>query len=267
MRFIFQNAPIVVVGHLIICLSAIDSPCFAQTSTDLFNTNLTSQYFIAKSAYKKTAPFSLGRPDISQKYDLTDCAFSNPSIFASDLKVASASKLAADTTEIERTLNWLGYPPSIWRKKLSEYEKSQIEKLDNGVPYTQNSPVDFANNLNETLRDYRSRSNRKLAIAEWGPVCGAGRGGRFTVVTEPKGGNVSIISSFHYELCRGQRIDPDQPDKCSYWRIVHDGDETFFSGVYVYWARWPRGNPKRGREDFDQIPNSRTEWKVRQASR
>jgi hypothetical protein len=71
-----------------------------------------------------------------------------------------------------------------------------------------------------------------------------------SIATEPLGAQVMFIPTFFYELCKAQRLDPDDTRRCNRWREAVDGRLSQVAGDYLYMARWPDGAIRRGTLSF-----------------
>ena len=80
--------------------------------------------------------------------------------------------------------------------------------------------------------------------------CGAGPEASVKIISYPEGAQIEYITYFNYELCRAQKLDPDDHKTCNRWREAHDSQLTKVTGDYLYLARWPDGKVRRGELRF-----------------
>lgn len=194
-----------------------------------------------------------------RQYDIQDCGESNYTGGAAT--VASNYAYIADKVLIwEADLPRLGYPRSVWSAPVARFESSSVF-IANSV-----DPKEFfevwedrigarRDALEKALLAYRATHPQAGRITN-GLGCGGGEV-PVKLVTQPVATQVSIIPSFFYELCRVQRIDPNDTTRCAHWRDV-SGPIVQVSGDYHYVAKWHDGTVKRGMLDVESATGSGT---------
>jgi hypothetical protein len=210
------------------------------------------------------AQASATSPDVTSgglhggQYDVMDCGESD---YTGDMKSrASAYAFIADKVLIwERDLPRLGYPRRIWSGPVARFESSAIYVANSVKPddfYEAYDNLDVRRRgLQNALLAYRKTHPRAVDIAN-GLGCG---GGELPVklVTQPAAVQVSIIPAFFFELCRVQKIDPNDTSRCAHWHEV-TGPIVEVSGNYRYVARWHDGTVKRGILDVESAADAGT---------
>ena len=185
-------------------------------------------------------------------YDIESCEFGSDFIGdGNDLDKITRAGIYADIANYvsvwESELPRVGYPRSAWHAWTSNYESKAIATANAVAPrsfyevWRTRAPA--LDGLKNVLVAYRKTHRRAAAIQNVGG-CGAGEA-PITVVTQPAATQVSIIPAFFYELCRVQRIDPNDTMRCAHWREI-SGTVTQISGDYHYIAKWHDGTVKRG---------------------
>lgn len=79
-----------------------------------------------------------------------------------------------------------------------------------------------------------------------------------SIATDPKGGQVLFIPTFFYELCKVQRQNPDDPQRCPRWRGAFEGHLAEVIGNYMYRVRWHDGTLRRGTLNFAELDDGAT---------
>jgi hypothetical protein len=180
-------------------------------------------------------------------YDIQTCQFGSDFI---GTKVTTAT-IYADVANVvgiwESDLPEVGYPERVWRPWTSGYEAAAIDTVKRygaAAFYDKaRSTLPSIDGLRRVLMRYRATHPKALPVINVGG-CGAGEE-PVKVTTEPAATQVSIIPTFFFELCRVQRIDPNDTTRCAHWREI-TGTVVQISGDYHYVARWHDGTVKRG---------------------
>jgi hypothetical protein len=193
------------------------------------------------------------------RYDIMDCG-------ESDYTGGAATKASEYAYVADKALIWetdlprIGYPRSVWGAPVARFESSGLFIANSVDPKkffdVWDDRIDASRKgLQNVLLAYRKTHPRLADIAN-GLGCG---GGELPVklVTQPTATQVSIIPSFFYELCRVQRIDPNDTARCAHWREV-SGPIVQVSGDYHYVAKWHDGTVKRGMLDVESAVDSGT---------
>ena len=187
-------------------------------------------------------------------YDLVQC---EPPDFAAPAETTRATiyaDLAGGVLYWEHDLPKAGYPRRVWQPWVSQYEQA-IVGLARRVPAQkffaawEKSPESKLDGLRHLLLAYRVDHPRLPEVLSRPEGCGGGEVS-VNLVTEPAATQVSIIPAFFYELCRVQRIDPNDTARCAHWREV-SGPIVQVSGDYHYVAKWHDGTVKRGMLDVE----------------
>jgi hypothetical protein len=233
----------------------------AQTSSSLMSSDPRGQYLAIKQAmqqmYNRSGPeirSTLTLHDDPRGYDLNHCVDGSDFLGWSgvDALTTHFANLAFDTVIWRNNLAKIGYPAEIVDPLLSEYETARLAGALRSPPETRNQQ-DTANDrflerFRARLADYRrSKPSLTPIIVEGG--CGAGEVS-VSIATEPRGAQVMFIPTFFYELCKAQRLDPDDTQRCNRWREAVDGTLSHVAGDYLYTARWPDGVTRRGTLSF-----------------
>jgi hypothetical protein len=195
-----------------------------------------------------------GSDDTVPFYALTPCdalEFTD----GTDQRTGFYADLAGGVISWEHELPQIGYPEWVWRPWVSSYEASivatarRIPKSVDIFRIWENSPRSKFDGLRRVLMAYRAKHPHLPGILSGREGCGGGEV-PVRLITQPAATRVSIIPSFFYELCRVQRIDPDDTTRCAHWREV-SGPIVQVSGDYHYVARWHDGTTKRGMLDVE----------------
>ncbi len=194
-----------------------------------------------------------------RKYDLacglTGDAFLGNSFNEKDPVEEVMVDLASQVVTWRNDLLKLGYPENVWRPLLEELENTQLNlrlkesgrASDPDCASPSSWLLDSSlKRLAAALNRYRQKSHTSLPKIIIAGGYGAGEVGA-KVSTEPPGGQVLFIPCFFYELCKAQKLNPDDPDSCDRWREAIDGILVPVIGDYVYVARWADGTTKRGK--------------------
>ncbi len=169
-----------------------------------------------------------------------------------DRQTALYADIAYVVVHLERELPDIGYPSSVWKNRLSHFEHAMT--VGNGSDYDHSLDL-FLRHLRTDLEAYRT-THRTLPRTVLLEGCGAGEMA-VNLVTRPKDAQIFVIPTFFYELCKVQKINPDDTTACSHWREVMTGMVTEVSGDYRYRARWHDGTIRRGKLLFDSATMGR----------
>jgi hypothetical protein len=233
----------------------------AQTSSSLMSSDPNGQYLAIKQAMQQM--YGRGGPEIRSTftllddppgYDLYHCANGAEFLGLSggDGRTSALANLAFDTVIWRNNLAKLGYPAEIVDPLLSEYETARLAAALRSPHETSDQQETargrFVERVRARLSDYRrSKPSLTPVVVEGG--CGAGEV-NVSIATEPLGAQVMFIPTFFYELCKAQRLDPDDTRRCNRWREAVDGRLSQVAGDYLYMARWPDGAIRRGTLSF-----------------
>lgn len=256
-------------GRAIVFLGLAASPALAQDSSALIRTKVAAQYQLIKSMMQQEFPGYPGAVDPNASYDLTGCASISPRLSAADAAVQNVISLAAEMVLVAKTLTWAGYPPAVWQASVNAFERKQLALLAKrpSADKIEAEFQTFGRPFMQQLDRYRKSSRTKLPELSWWSVEGCGGHGRpITIKTSPEKGRLRIMPAFYHNLCKAQKVDADDPDKCNHGIDVNDGEQVLLSGKYQYIATWPGGLKQRGRQDFDSLPENVEDWTVRYAS-
>ena len=252
---------LLIVPFLLCC-----SHAFAQTSTGLFKSDLKAQYELSKQAM--TALYQRLQPKLGvfeNEYSLFQCSMAgnflgtSPDVsWADDRTMRATADLAYKVVWWSNDLRRLGYPANVWSDLLARFEAEQIALLARPGDWSARDQRDraFLGRLAGALNAYRN-TKPALPRAIVGEDCGAGDVA-VSIVTEPRGGKVLFTPGFYYELCRAQRLDPEDPARCNRWREALDGKLEYVAGDYYYIARWSDGAVRRGSLRIDANDDGRT---------
>jgi hypothetical protein len=193
------------------------------------------------------------------QYDIMDCGESDYT--GGPPTRASEYAYIADKALIwQRDLPRIGYPRGVWAAPVARFESSGILIANSVDPKhffdVWDDRIDASRKgLQNALLSYRKTHPHAAAIAN-GLGCGGGEV-PVKLVTQPAATQVTIIPAFFYELCRVQKIDPNDTTRCAHWREV-SGPIVEVSGNYRYVARWHDGTVKRGILDVESAADAGT---------
>src|SRR5262249_31946560 len=135
-----------------------------------------------------------------------------------------------DIVEWRNNLRLLGYPETIWRPLLTEFEDEKLSEIGGrGRAATHEVAADGYSGqarcgaqLVKALDAYRVQSGQTVPRVTYNPSCGAGEIS-VRITTSPPGARVLFIPAFYYYLCQSQNIDADDTKICNYWRDQPEG--------------------------------------------
>jgi hypothetical protein len=156
------------------------------------------------------------------------------------------TQLAVDTIDLSRVLR--RFPRQLWEAAVGDFEAQELAAIISRGPDSQgfaDRRTAMLNRLAARLNAAR-RTNPDLPEAAVEGGCGAGEI-TVTIETDPPGGQVLFIPTFFYELCKAQRLNPDDTERCNYWREAISGTLSNVSGDYFFVARWSDGSARRGK--------------------
>ena len=248
----------------------------AQSSSALFESDPRAQYFALKRTFDNMFDSGgLRAPGLNpgdRAFDLVDCTGGSEYLLPSGQTnsprteiIAKLGDLAYDVVRMRRALKALGYPEAMWKPALIDYEDAQMkmritERRPQGADWTSPSwtqQQEFKQRLVATLAAYRAREAPTLPKVIYEGGCGAGDFG-VKILVEPHSGHVEFIPVFYYELCKAQRLNPDDNVSCDRWREPADGLLFYVAGDYFYVATWPDGSQRRGRLGFNNLQEGQT---------
>jgi hypothetical protein len=189
-------------------------------------------------------------------YDLDHCSSGAEYLgdLARDDKLSYLANLAYDALSWSDSLTEAKYPPETWSGSLKQYENAQISDIRrlNGSQLQsgfQNRKQNFLRQITGRLASYRKTHTSLPEVSNEG-ACHRrlGRGEiNLQIETDPSGAAVLIIPVFFYEICKAQKLDPDDNRACNRWRDALNGRVTPVSGDYIFLARWPDGAKRQGK--------------------
>jgi hypothetical protein len=193
------------------------------------------------------------------QYDIMDCG-------TSDYTGGVATRASEYAYIADKALIWeadlprLGYPRAVWGAPVARFESTAVSIANSVAPAhffdVWDDRIDASRKgLQKALLAYRATHPHAGHIAN-GLGCGGGEV-PVKLVTQPAATQVTIIPAFFYELCRVQRIDPNDTARCAHWREV-SGPIVQVSGDYHYVAKWRDGTVKRGMLDVEAASDSGT---------
>jgi hypothetical protein len=204
-----------------------------------------------RSAYDNTL---MGR------YGLDECE-------SPDYTGGAAPAVEAYAYIADRVLTWqadlprLGYPRTAWSAAVSRFEA--VASFGGRASGSKSSLTAWNARIDSkrrSLQDVLAAYRRVHPHALWTSADGVGCGGgeiEVKLITQPAATQVSIIPAFFYELCRVQKVDPNDTTRCAHWREV-TGPIVEVSGNYRYVARWHDGTVKRGILDVESAADAGT---------
>jgi hypothetical protein len=153
----------------------------------------------------------------------------------------------------QRALLELGYPRSVWGATLAAFESREAARARalgagfataHDADHLYDIPFDgpFAKRIQAEVNAYQA-THPSLHGLVFAGGCGADEIS-VKIVTTPVATQVFLIPTFYYELCRAEKVDPDNTTACDHWREVL-GPVAKIAGSYHYFARWV-GAVRRG---------------------
>jgi hypothetical protein len=254
---------------IVICLAlaAGTSAATAQTSSQLVQSDPRAQYAavsaVMRQLYDEGQFQGIRWMLHSRTYNLYHCNVGSEYLGDAgdaDPTVHDLANLAYDVVIWSRTLERIGYPEAVWGPAIAAYETATLDLLAQ-PPYIGGTELAdrrdaFREALLEVLLRHRE-DHPELRPVESIGECGAGEI-HVRIATEPRGAQVLFIPTFFYELCRAQRLDPEDTVRCNRWREAIDGMLAQVAGDYYYLARWPDGVLRRGQLSFTNLQDEQT---------
>jgi hypothetical protein len=163
------------------------------------------------------------------------------------------STIANVAIRYERALVKLGYPRSVWGATLAAFEsyeagRAKVLGADFATAHDADGLYDvpfdgaFSNRIAAEVKGYQATHPSLHGLAFAGG-CGADEIS-VKIVTTPVATQVFLIPTFYYELCRAEKVDPDNTTACDHWREVL-GPVAKIAGSYHYVVQWA-GAVRRG---------------------
>ncbi len=246
--------------------------CYGQKNNYSNTKELKDQYYLIKSQLQqfliKEKSFSeipLNEKFYKDQYDLFFCDNAATHIgYSTDGKydlVDDFAELSFIVIVLQNDLNKLGYPLSIYKSLLDNFEKEQITlrilEYKKGLISSLDRPS--RNHLQLTrerivsqLNSYRKQNNHNIKELIIDGGCGDGEIA-IKIRTIPSGGKVYLIPIFFYRLCNVEGVNPDNTIFCPYWREPHADLLINVSGDYCYIVKWKDGSIKNGKVNFDKV--------------
>jgi len=200
----------------------------------------------------------------SRQFDLINCSSGSDYLGAgrnADVMRGFAD-ISLDVVLLRDGLARAGYPASLWRDSVDGYERGAVDRAialskRGGVwDPVEEPPQAFYTSLRGKLAAYHASHRSTWQIVSEGG-CGADEA-HVNIATSPSGGQVFVIPTFYYQLCRVQSENADDSRSCPKWREAVDGKLTQVSGDYRYQVRWRDGSVRRGTLSFDFNDDGRT---------
>jgi hypothetical protein len=158
-------------------------------------------------------------------------------------KLDAYARIASTVITYRYVLQELGYPSWVAASRLNAYESQAVREVTSGKSNIGDSPS-LAAAIRRDMRAY-TQTGKSLRGFIWTAGCGAGEF-TLTLMPQPSTARIFIIPSFFYELCRAQRINPNDVDSCEHWREVLGNKIDDAAGEYHYFVRWSDGAVRRG---------------------
>jgi hypothetical protein len=139
--------------------------------------------------------------------------------------------------------NRLGYPKMAWEKTVQDFQSKTLERINkSGSVDDAKNEIEFTKQMVEVLRAYR-KEHPELPSVSWNNVCGdVVEKYSVTFRTSPADGELFLIPTFYFELCKKTGVDPLRGDACRYWRQSADAKKEELIGEYYIKARWRNGS-------------------------
>lgn len=242
------------------------NPALAATSSEKVLQNPRQQYLAFKATVKSMYVYS---PEFSGgnhgEYNLMDCEAVIPdsylASFGKDGRAMVRSKknepvaglllTAQSTVSMVEALKHAGYPASVAERPIRRFEAAAIAFFTRNPDYDAIGTSDFHDLLDKFHKEvisetekYRASAKKKLPDLIYMAECGDGEW-PVHVRTIPSNGRVVWIPEFFYQLCKVQKLDPDNEKQCDRWREAPDNIVNVI-GDYRYRASWPDGSLKTG---------------------
>ncbi|MCA1621497.1 MAG: hypothetical protein LC795_19935 [Acidobacteria bacterium] len=248
-----------------------DAPTAARrrvkSSSQLVSADPRAQYLVIKRTFEQFIDeIAIEGPDLNQYY-IINCISGREYLGVSDKDpIGRLADLAYHVVYIENVLEFAGYPKSVWRAPLLELEKQELAFRLGRMRYKYSvAEYDLEEEriyvarkkiLRAVIKHRAGGATRLPKIVEQ-DGCGAGE---FVIKirTVPAGGRVNIIPVFFYELCKAQRLNPDDSAQCDRWREPVEGVVTEVVGDYFYRVSWPDGARRSGRLSFTKLQPDQT---------
>jgi len=260
------------VAWIALVISLAIGQAWGQVSSRLEKEEPRSQYLLFKNTFERMFAQGVIKLEFIRdegKVDLVDCT-SGADYFDLGKRKVSARTLrlanvAYEIVHLRALLSSLHYPSKVWQPLLEEYEQEQLREAIQSSRSSESEALAkagyvterFKQKLRDTLNRYRAASAPQLTPVMAKGECGAGEVG-VRIATVPGNGRALFIPVFFYELCKTQRIDPDDPVHCDRWREPADGMLFWVAGDYFYRATWPGGSLRRGRLSFTHLEDGQT---------
>jgi hypothetical protein len=178
-----------------------------------------------------------------------------------DLIMPAFADIAFDVIFWREGLKRAGYPAALWRSALSDYEQRAVDRAiavskSGGDPDDYEIPESFFKGLERDVAPYHAAHPATWHVVNDGG-CGAVEA-KVSIATRPTGGQVFVIPTFFYQLCKVQKQNADDTHSCPNWREAVDGQVSEVAGDYQYQVRWHDGSVRRGRLSFDYNDDGHT---------
>lgn len=246
-------------------LLALILPAASETASKDAEANPSKSYSFFKRELKKLG-VSENDAEIRRRdsfVPLSSCSASSDYIGDDDNEDSILRKiadLAYEMVYLEAAMKVAGYPASLWKADLEDYEKTNlaaIKEYKYGIGSSEDKPAlqRLAKKLNEYKKASRHRYKDIILGAEG---CGAGEI-QVKIPTTPAAQRVQYINVVKYKLCTQTGHDPKGPD-CDLWvdYSVDAKDGAMMSGKYKIRVTWSDGTTTFRDLNVDDFPENNT---------
>lgn len=174
--------------------------------------------------------------------------------------IGQQADIAADVAYWSAALE--RFPRELWAADVARYERNVLARIERGESPDMGDDFEqprnvFMSNLAMKINAAADTVDGSLPQVIVAGGCGAAGEMPVRFNTSPRGAQVMIIPTFFYDVCKIQRLNPDNPSVCKRWREALEGTPTLVAGDYYYVARWGDGVTRRGTISFtEESPES-----------
>jgi hypothetical protein len=247
--------------RLCFCISfCLSDVALAQTNTlkgtAKSNPQAALEYF-KKTWLKFPKDFDPEDPSAPKFYSVDTCMYTDENRQDPEATYMDGLRIIArNDVRLSKDLADAGYPPAAWREPLNRLTRKQVEILSQR--YAGGQSLDIAaikslmrpheDLLLRTLNTYRKQSAASLPEFETSTSCGGDWIGFVKVITAPRGGSVSLIREYFFQLCVALGKAP-YSSECDMWSAAGTSAQ-FPQGTYRYLARWLDGSDECSRVEL-----------------
>jgi hypothetical protein len=232
-----------------------------SNSRKLVTTDLFGQYALMKTIIESRRDIYSGYVDPKEKrYNLADCGVQALSLGvseATDDTTSALSMIAAHYYMWVTDLPSVGYPRESVVPLIQDWEKSLLEYVKRTNTLTYDTVHREGERLAKEINDLRSHQHLGAKQVEYMDECG-GHGTDVTFVI-PTDAHMFMTSTFFFELCQKQGINPSDRGACNRYVEVPNGTKDQYAGLFVYVGEWDDGYTRTGQIDVERLGRERGE--------